>query len=94
MANTIEVEYPDDDFRRDTYFINEADYDPDEHTLAEGQDAPTTTSDALEELVGATAAKGLAGAGLTTIEAAQAYEGDLTDIDGVGEATADKIAEA
>ena len=33
----IEVKYPREDFRRDTYFISPEAYDPDEHTLADGE---------------------------------------------------------
>lgn len=83
MPNTIEVEYPDDDFRCDTYWINEADYDPDVHTRADAE--PT---DELVEVVGARAANALAAAGLDTLEAAATYDGDLTALDGVGDATA------
>lgn len=57
---------------------------------AEG--GPGEPSEDLQELVGPKQASALADAGLPTIEEALAYEGDLTSLDGVGDATADDIA--
>lgn len=58
----------------------------------EDEDAPEPSDD-LKELVGTRPANALAKAGLTTIEEALAYEGDLTDLDGVGDQTAEDLAD-
>jgi len=66
--------------------IEEAGDDPSE----ESSGGP---SEELTEVVGTRQAGVLAEAGLPTIEAALGYEGDLTDIDGVGPATAEDLAD-
>ena len=61
-----------------------------------GEEAPEGAeepSDDLVELVGMRQANALAEAGLQTIEAAASYEGDLTALEGVGDATAEDIAD-
>jgi len=55
----------------------------------EGAEEP---SDDLVELVGTRQANALAEAGLQTIEAAASYDGNLTALEGVGDATAEDIA--
>lgn len=89
----LEVVYPDEDFRRDTYFIHPDAYDPDEHELAEGETAPGE-GQTLEGVVGTRQANALADAGLTTVEEALEYDGDLTELDGVGQGTVDDLLEA
>lgn len=51
-------------------------------------------SDGLKDAVGTRQANALAEAGLTTVEEALGYEGDITELDGVGEATAEDLLEA
>jgi predicted flap endonuclease-1-like 5' DNA nuclease len=61
-----------------------------------GEDSPEgaeNPSEDLVELVGTKQANALAEAGLQTIEAAAGYEGDLTELKGVGDATAADIAD-
>jgi len=58
-----------------------------------GDDPSGDPSEELTEVVGTRQAGALAEAGLPTIEAALGYEGDLTDIDGVGPATAEDLAD-
>lgn len=59
--------------------------------LEEAEESPEPSED-LKELVGTRPANALAKAGLTTIEEALAYEGDLTELDGVGDQTAEDLA--
>jgi len=99
----IEVVYPDEKFRRDTYFIPPDQYDPETHTLADGEDwtpdgdpadTGATPSDALTDVVGTRRANALAEAGLPTIEEALAYPGDLTEIRDVGQGTVEDLVDA
>jgi hypothetical protein len=55
-------------------------------------DGTEEPSEDLVELVGAPPANALAEAGLPTIEAAASYDGDLTEIGGVGDTTAEDLA--
>ena len=62
----------------------------------DGEDSPEGAeepSEDLAKLVGTKQANALAEAGLRTIEAAASYDGDLTALEGVGDATAADIAD-
>jgi len=54
-------------------------------------DEVPTPSEDLKELVGTKQANRLAESGITTIEEALAFEGDLTELEGVGPATAEDL---
>jgi predicted flap endonuclease-1-like 5' DNA nuclease len=58
--------------------------------MEEGSSSSEPSED-LVELVGAKQANTLAEASLQTIEAAASYDGDLTEIDGVGDRTAEDL---
>lgn len=100
----VTVKHPDPEALsggRDTMRIRADRYDSDVHELAEGEDPPSSTDEdtpdpdeALVDLVGGRRANALARAGLTTIEGALAYhdeDGDLTDLDGVGDGTLEAL---
>jgi len=61
--------------------------------LEEAAEEGPEPSDDLVELVGTRPAGALANAGLPTIEEALSYEGDLTELDDVGDGTAETLAD-
>ena len=73
--------------------IPKEEYDPDEHTRFEEREK-AQPSDQLVDLLGTRQANRLAEAGLTTIVEGLAYDGDLTELNGVGDSTVDALLEA
>jgi len=92
---TVKIVAPDR-FGREFIRIDKEDYDPDEHTLWEDREE-AQPSDELVEALGTRQANRLARTGLTTIEEALSFhrgEGDLTELDHVGEGTVDDLLDA
>jgi len=73
--------------------ISEEEYDPEEHTLWENRDE-AEPSDQLRDILSTRQANALAEAGITSLEEAMAYDGDLTDVNGVGDGTVDDLLDA
>jgi len=86
---TVKIVAPDR-YGRDWIRVDEEDYDPGEHTLWDKREP----SDQLKEVVSTRQANALAEAGITTIGEALGYEGDLTELDGVGDGTVDDLLDA
>jgi hypothetical protein len=92
---TVKIVAPDR-YDREWVRINEADYDPGEHTRFDEREE-AEPSEKLVDLLGTRQANALARAGLTTIEAAMTYhreEGDLTELEGVGDGTVEDLTQA
>lgn len=92
----LEVKYPDESFRRDTYFIDPEAYNPDVHDLADGERPPDQAaaepSEALKDVVGTRQANAFAERGITELEDAQALSRDeVVAMDGLGDGTADAL---
>jgi len=82
---------------RATMRIRKDRFDEDKHELVDGEPEPSDSPEPTEELkdaVGTRQANRLAEAGLPTIEEALAYDGDLTALEGVGDATVEDLIDA
>lgn len=100
LGEYVEVKHPGE-HGPESMRIRADRYDPDVHELAEGEDPPSGTDEdapepdeALADLVGTRQANAFAKAGITTIDEALEHEGDLTDLDGIGQSTVDDLLSA